>query len=139
MMLHEYHSRSLEAALIRADESIQRMRLLLAEGGQDGVVRKIENNLSEQARAAVLAEVNSLRTLLAALAQAFSLQPHPLDLRSVLNAEIAALWVIFENCRPARMKGYGQEFSQDVSEALEKKIETVLAEILKLRAQLKQI
>jgi len=137
MMLHEYHSRSLEAALIRADESIQRMRLLLTEGGQDGVVRKIENNVSEEARAAVLAEVYSLRTLLAALAQAFSLQPHPLDLSSVLNAEISTLWVIFENCRPGRMKGYGQEFSQDIREALEKKVETLLAEILKLRAQLK--
>jgi len=136
MTLHEYHSRSLEAALIRADESIHRMRQLLTDGGQDGVVRKIENTLPMETREALLANVASLRALLAAAAQTFSLQPHPLDMRSVLNAELATLWVIFENCRPARMKGYGQDFSQDAREKLEKNVDALLAEILKLRAQL---
>jgi Ni,Fe-hydrogenase maturation factor len=137
MRLHEYHARSLEATLSRADESIQRMERLLIDGGQDGVVRKIKGNLSQESREALLAGVSSLRALLNSMVQNFSLQPHPLDLRRVLQAELSHLWVLFENCRPARMKGYGQEFAQETRETLEKNVETLLAEILKLREQLK--
>jgi hypothetical protein len=137
MRLHEYHARSLEATLSRADESIHRMEHLLIDAGQDGVVRKIRGNLSQESRAALLAGIGSLRRMLASMAQAFSLQPHALDLRRVLDAELSALRVLFENCRPARMKGYGQEFAKEARETLEKNVETLLAEILKLREQLK--
>jgi hypothetical protein len=137
MRLHEYHARSLESTLSRADESIQRMQQLLTNGGQDGAVRKIENMLSEESRKSLLAGVSSLRELLASMAQTFSLHPHTLDLQRVLDAEISVLWVLFENCRPARMKGYGQEFTNEAREALERNIEAMLAEILNLRAKLK--
>ena len=49
----------------------------------------------------------------------FSLTEHPVDLRQVLAAEVSALWVIFEDSRPARMRGYGQEFSPEAKTALE--------------------
>jgi hypothetical protein len=137
MRLHEYHARSLEATLSRADESIHRMEHLLIDAGQDGVVRKIRGNLSQESRAALLAGIGSLRRMLASMAQAFSLQPHALDLRRVLDAELSALRVLFENCRPVRMKGYGQEFAKEARETLEKNVETLLAEILKLQEQLK--
>jgi hypothetical protein len=136
MKLHEFHARSLEATLSQADESIHRMEQLLAEGGQDGVVRKIENTLSAESREILLVTVRSLRTLLTSMAQTFSLQPRPLDLRRVLAAEVSHLWVLFENCRPERMKGYGQEFAKDARETLEKNVDALLAEILRLRAQL---
>jgi hypothetical protein len=136
MKLHEFHARSLEATLCRADESIHRMERLLLEGGQNGVVRKVENTLSKESREALLARVGSLRALLASMAETFSLQPHPLDLRRVLHAEISHLWVLFENCRPERMKGYGQEFAKGAREALVENVETLLAEILRLRGQL---
>jgi Ni,Fe-hydrogenase maturation factor len=137
MRLHEYHARSLESTLSRADESIQRVEQLLIADGQDGAVRKIKGHLSEESREALLAGVSSLRALLKSMAQTFSLQSHSLDLRRVLHAELSQLWVLFENCRPGRMKGYGQEFAEEARMALEKNIETLLAEILKMRTQLK--
>lgn len=136
MRLHEYHARSLESTLSRADESIQRMEQLLVDGGHDGAVRKIKGKLSKESREALLAGVGSLGQLLKSMAQSFSLQPHPLDRRRVLQAELSYLWVLFENCRPARMKGYGQEFAEEARTALEKNVETLLAEILKMRKQL---
>jgi hypothetical protein len=137
MRLHEYHARSLESTLSRADESIQRMQLLLMSGDQDGSVRKIENSLTRESREAFLAGIGTLRALLASMAQIFSLQPRILDLQRVLNAEISVLWVMFENCRPPRMKGYGQEFTEEARETLERYIETLLREILKLREQVR--
>jgi hypothetical protein len=136
MKLHEYHARSLEATLSRVDEALNRMERLLTAGGQEGVIRKIENTLSPGSNEILLAEVRSLRKMVVSLAQTFRLEPHPLDIRRVLDAEISTMWVLFENCRPERMKGYGQAFAKEAREALEKNVEMLLAQILKLRKRL---
>jgi hypothetical protein len=131
--LHEYHARSLEATLSRADEAIHRMERLLTNAGQEGAVRKIENTLSAESREALLGQLHELKGMLEAMAESFSLQPHSLDIRRVLDAEISTLWVQFEDCRPARMKGYGQKFSAEASAALEETVEKLLAHVLTMR------
>jgi hypothetical protein len=136
MKLHEYHARSLEAALSRADQAMNRMEQLLEDGGHEGVVRKIENSLPPMARGLLLAELRSLRVLLNSMAQTFSLEEHALDMRAVMNAELSTLRVVFENCRPSRMKGYGQGFAPEARTALEEIVEKLLTQILTIRAQL---
>lgn len=136
MRLHEYHARSLEATLSRADEAIRRMEQLLTNGGQDGIVRKIEDTLSPESREVLLSQLHSLQSKLATMAKSFSLDPHTLDIRRVLDAEISTLWVLFEDCRPARMKGYGQEFAPDARATLEETVENLAAHVRTMRAQL---
>jgi hypothetical protein len=135
MILHEYHARSLEAMLSRADDAMNRMERLLLNAGQDGAVRKVENSLSIEARDALLTQLRILRSLLAAMAEAFSLQPHALDIRHVLDAELATLWVLLEDCRPARMRGYGQQFAPEARAALEEYVEKLLAHVATMRGQ----
>lgn len=133
MKLHEYHARSLEATLSRADEAIHRMERLLTNAGQDGAVRKIENTLSKESREALLGQLRALQVILAAMAESFSLEAHPLDIRRVLDAELSTLWVLFEDCRPVRMKGYGQKFPTEASAALEETVEKLLAQVVTMR------
>ena len=101
--------------------------------GQDRAVRKIENMLPPESREALLEQLHTLKTMLAEMSKSFSLQPHPSDVRRVLNAEISTLWVQFEDCRPSRMKGYGQQFSQEASAALEETVEKLLTHVLAMR------
>jgi hypothetical protein len=131
--LHEYHARSLESTLNLADAAALKMERLLTEGGQAGVVRKIEDTLSSDARTALLARVRELRAMLANLAQSFSLQIDRMDLRRVLDAETSGLWVLFEDCRPVRMKGYGQEFSPEARAALNETIDRLISHVLEMR------
>jgi hypothetical protein len=136
LRLHEYHARSVEATLSRADEAIHRMERLLTKGGQEGVVSKIEDTLSPELREVLLSQLRTLQVMLARMANSFSLDPHPLDIRRVLDAEISTLWVLFEDCRPARMKGYGQEFAPEARAALEETVEGLVAHVLTMRARL---
>jgi hypothetical protein len=131
--LHEYHARSLESALNLADAAAIKMERLLTEHGQSGVVRRIEDTLSSEARAALLARVRELRAMLATMAQSFSLQMVRMDLRRVLDAETSGLWVLFEDCRPARMKGYGQEFPPEARGTLNETIDKLIAHVLEMR------
>ena len=119
MQLHEFHARSLESSVNLADEAARRMERLLLDGGQEGLVRPITDTLSAEVREKFLAQVRELRRMLVQLVGLFSLTEHPVDLRQVLAAEVSALWVIFEDSRPARMRGYGQEFSPEPKTALE--------------------
>jgi len=111
MTLHPFHARSLASTLTLADASVRRMQRLLANGGEDGLIRSITSSLSADERAVLLRDVRSLQQMLVEMASAFSLPRSDLDLRRVLDGELSGLWVLFEDCRPRRMQGYGQEFS----------------------------
>jgi hypothetical protein len=137
MNLHEFHARSLESSLTLADASVHRMERLLMDSGEEGAIRKIENTLTPQVSALLLECVHTLRDILAAIAQEFSLQPHPLDIRRVLDAELSTLWVMFENCQPSRMKGYGQEFSLEARLELDHTIDRLIAHVLAMRKHLR--
>jgi hypothetical protein len=136
MKLHEYHARSLEATLSRADDAVSRMLLLLKNAGQDGVVRKIEDTLSPESRAALAAGVDTLQKMLAEVADTFSLEAHSLDIARVMDAELSTLRVLFENCRPTRMKGYGQEFSLEAREELNQMMDKLIAHVCEMRTHI---
>ena len=134
MKLHELHARSLSSALGLADSSVQRMERLLTEGGQPGVVRPVEDTLSAEKRRELLEAVETLKRQVNEAAARFDLEKHPLDIHRVLQGEISSLWVIFEDCRPDRMKGYGQIFDPDVKAALEDTVNELTSQTLKIRA-----
>ena len=134
MKLHELHARSLSSALGLADSSVQRMERLLMEGGQPGVVRPVEDTLNTAKRRELLEAVETLKRQVSEAAARFDLEKHPLDIHRVIQAEISSLWVIFEDCRPERMKGYGQIFEPEVKAALENTINALTAQTLKIRA-----
>jgi hypothetical protein len=136
MKLHENHARSLESALNLADAAALRLERLLNERGQQGVVRVIEDTLSAETRSALLGQVRELRRMLAAMVESFSLEPHHMDLRRILDAETSSLWVLLEDCRPSRMKGYGQEFAPGARAALDATIDDLIAHVRRMRARI---
>ena len=122
MTLHEFHARSLASTLILADASVRRMERLLTNGGERGLIRSIESTLSKEERTVLLHDVHSLQRMLTLMAESFALPRSTLDLRRVLDGELSTLWVLFEDCRPERMKGYGQEFSPEERSRLEETV-----------------
>ncbi|SRR5712691_766052 len=137
MKLHELHQRRLEATVSLVEDGLERMERLLTEGGQDRIVRAVEGTISADERASLRESVQKLREALHLLAERFSLERRPLDIRQVLNAELSSAWVMLENCRAKRMKGYGVEFEPQVSAALEESVEQLLAQVIALRAKLR--
>ncbi len=136
MTLHEYHSRSLASTLALADASVRRMERLLADGGEEGLIRFIQNTLSPDECSAILRDVRRLRDMLTLMTETFSLQRSSLDLRRVLDAELSTLWVLFEDCRPERMKGYGQDFSPEDSVRLDETANQLTSHVRRMRGRL---
>ncbi|HXY01400.1 MAG TPA: hypothetical protein VEI54_10805 [Candidatus Limnocylindrales bacterium] len=136
MTLHEFHARSLASTLTLADASVRRMERLLTNGGEEGLIRYIQNTLSREECAALLHDVHSLRDTLTSLAEALALQRSALDIRRVLDAELTTLWVLFEDCRPARMKGYGQEFSPEDQSRLDETVNELTAKVDAMKRRL---
>ncbi len=136
MELHELHKRRLEATVRLVEDAMDRMERLLAEGGREGIVRAVEDSFSAEERREFGEEVRRLREALADLARRFSLERHPMEIRQVLNAELSSAWVMLENCRPKRMKGYGVAFEPEQRRALEESVEELLGHVRSLRSKL---
>lgn len=135
--LHELHQRRLDATVSLVEDGLDRMERLLLEGGRSGIVRTVKDTLSAEDRDDLLERVRKLRALLHAFAQEFSLAHKPMDIRQVLNAELSSAWVMLENCRPKRMKGYGVEFDPAARAALENSVQELIERVIALRARIR--
>src|SRR5579884_772835 len=133
VQLHELHARRLEATILLLEESIARCQRWLNEESP-GVLRVVRTGLDPERRSRLLELLEAFRQDLSGLAQQFRLQHHPVDLVQILNAEFSSAWVMLENCRPRRMKGYGIAFDPAVAAALDSAVDRLTARVDQLRA-----
>jgi predicted NAD-dependent protein-ADP-ribosyltransferase YbiA (DUF1768 family) len=56
----------------------------------------------------------------------------------VVAAELSRLWVVLENARPERMKGYGREFSPEDKADWDKMIEGLMSDVKEMRRTILQ-
>jgi hypothetical protein len=136
MKLHELHQRKLEATVQLIEDGVKRSEDLLRGAGQQGIVRSVESGLSQGERTELLEKLAEFHAALRRFAERFELERRPLDLRQVLNAEFSSAWVMLENCRPKRMKGYGVAFAEAERAALEESVEELLSQVKGLRARI---
>lgn len=132
MKLDERHQRRLEATVQLLEDSISRCRRWLG-GGTEGIVRVVQASITETERQRLLEQLDGFHSALGEFAGRFELRPRPVELAQVLNAEFSTAWVMLENCRPKRMKGYGVRFDPDASEALNRCVDGLLERVGKLR------
>ena len=136
MKLHELHQRRLESTVQLVEASLARIESAVREPESPGIVHAVENTLSVAQRQRILEEVRRFRAVLLEFSGAFELEKHSLDVRQILAAELSSLWVMLENCRPKRMKGYGVSFQPETRQLIEGKLEGLLERVAALRAVL---
>jgi len=77
--------------------------------------------------------MRTIRTRLSESLNRFSVQLRRPEPRQILAAELSTLWVVLENARPERMKGYGREFSPVDKSDWENLIEGLMSDIKEMR------
>ena len=135
MALDELHERRLATVMSAFDDALDRIELLLrsAEQGReapgDSAPRPGE-------LANVQAAAGRIRRRLQAAAARFDVKRSRPNWRQKLAAELSTLWVVLENARPRRLKGYGREFAPQDRADWERLIRDLLAELDHMRAAL---
>ena len=134
MALDELHARRLATVITVFESALDRLDLLLktAETGSGGEPSDIKPEQVHRAREKMAA----VRTRLASSAVRFAVQARKPAPKQVVAAELSRLWVVLENARPERMKGYGREFSPEDKEDWDKMIEGLMADIKEIRRTL---
>jgi hypothetical protein len=135
MKLDELHRRRLEATVQLLEESIARCRRWL-NGTGEGIVRVVRSSIDESERERLLREIDLFHAELHRFAAHFELEPRAIDLAQLLNAEISTAWVMLENCRPKRMKGYGVAFDPGVAAKLDAEVDRLLERVGVLRKEI---
>jgi hypothetical protein len=142
MALNELHARRLATVGNLFDAALDRMELVLhslKEATDGGEASRVS---AEQARF-IRDKIATIRGRLHEGLRRFSVRLQKPEPRQMLIAELSTLWVILENARPKRMKGYGVEFApQDKAEwesliqALMNETELIRGSILKRATKL---
>jgi hypothetical protein len=129
MALDELHARRLATVFTVLEGALDRMELLMrsahaVEGApfpSAGQIRMFEEKIAE------------IRARIRQAAQRFSLRHQKPPVRQALAAELSALWVVLENAKPSRMKGYGRKFSAADRADWEELIGNLLNDVEQLR------
>ena len=126
MALDELHARRLATVANVFEDALGRMERVLKSlesAGED------ERGQIRQARE----KMEAIRSRLSESLGHFAIRPRKPGPKQVLAAELSRLWVVLENARPERMKGYGREFSPADKAAWEKLIEGLMSDVKQIR------
>ncbi|HXX24030.1 MAG TPA: hypothetical protein VEO19_12850 [Terriglobia bacterium] len=129
MALDELHARRLATVANVFECALDRMELVLKSLESAGEDER------EQIRQ-VWEKMAMVRSRLSESLEHFAIQPRKPGPRQVLAAELSRLWVVLENARPERMKGYGREFSPADKAAWEKLMEGLMSDVKEMRRML---
>lgn len=135
MKLDERHRRRLEATVQLLEESLARCRRWL-DGTGEGIVRVVRSTIGEEERERLVREMDRLHTALHGFAEEFELESRAVDVEQLLNAEFSSAWVMLENCRPKRMKGYGVAFDPGAAAKLDAEVDRLLENVRVLRREI---
>jgi hypothetical protein len=131
MALGELHARRLATVASVFGSALDRMELVLksleSESGDEPLSVKPEQiRLGRE-------KMVTVRNRLSESLKRFSIQLRKPGPKQVLAAELSTLWVVLENARPERMKGYGMEFSPSDKADWENLIEGLMSDIKEIR------
>ena len=134
MALDELHARRLATVAI-FESALDRMELVLKSlespyGDGPSPVQAEHIGLARE-------KMRTIRTRLSASLNRFSVQLRKPEPRQMLAAELSTLWVVLENARPERMKGYGREFDPLDKADWEELIEGLISDIEEIRRVVK--
>jgi hypothetical protein len=116
MALDELHARRLATVGNLFDAALDRMEQVLHSAEQSTEGREASAVSAEQSRF-IREKMAAIRGRLHEGLRHFSVRLQKPEPKQMLVAELSTLWVILENARPERMKGYGVEFApQDKAE-----------------------
>lgn len=132
MALDELHVRRLATVVTVVEDALDRIELVLRtlEKSQQASSHHVTTEQIPQARE----RMEMIRRRLNEALERFAVRPHKPEPKQVLAAELSALWVVLENARPERMKGYGRKFAAADKADWERLIEGLLQEVEQIRS-----
>jgi hypothetical protein len=137
MALDELHARRLATVGNLFDAALDRMELVLRSQEGSADAGEPSRFSAEQARF-IRDKMGAIRRRLHEGLRHFSVRLQKPEPKQMLVAELSTLWVILENARPERMKGYGVEFApqdkaewKNLIEALMQETELIRGTVLK--------
>ena len=143
--LDELHARRLATVANIVESALDRLELLFRSLEASSEAQTPHDALESEFAVAVGSGITpaqiqqareqmaSLRHRLRKALERFSVRPSKPEPRQILAAELATLWVVLENARPGRMKGYGKKFAPADQTAWEEMVEGLLRDLEKIR------
>jgi len=133
--LSENHRRVMGSGMLIVDAAAVRMLNLLENRSSPAAMNVIEGEVSEREREHIRTWLRELQALIARLVDKYHLQPAKKNLRRILASDVSQIRVTLEDCRPARIRGYGA-MSASSAESMEADLQEMLRIANRLRALL---
>jgi hypothetical protein len=117
--------RAVSSGMLIVDAAAVRMLNLLENRSSPAAMNVVEGEISEREKEHIHARLKELESLIVEFVYKYQLQPSKRNFRRILAADASQIWVTLEDCRPGRIRGYG-EMSASRAESLETDLRQML-------------
>ena len=132
-LLNENQRRALAARLAMLDRFFYDVEQLLIYDAPRGEMFEVINDLADDQKETVLSLLNEGRREIRASRHQFSLEAKREYVHRMMAGHLSIFWTILEDCRAAKLKGFG-EVSQGLSAELDPKIESLIRVVNSLKS-----
>jgi hypothetical protein len=123
--LNEAQKNSVSVTMVLADQALSLCERLLRQGGEQGRMYTIEDDLSVSQKEKLLHRIEEMRNILEQLDLSFQLTHHVSTLTQQIGGELTYVWTILEECGSRRLRGYGP-----VAESLKADLDPLLVRLI---------
>src|SRR5208282_3034638 len=123
--LSDNHRRVIASGMLIVDAAAVRMLDLLEDRNSPAAMKVIEGSVTESEREQIRAGLLQLQELIASFVPKYDLQPSKKNLRRILASDASQIWMVLEDSRPVRIRGYGAMLASS-AEPLEADLQELL-------------
>jgi hypothetical protein len=127
------HRRSIANALRYTEERLGQIEAALTDQGSLRILHHIEDDLTPLQKDRISGRIYTIRSLIASLKGALSLEVPITPLSQMIGGATSALWVTLVGTEPERLTRYGP-VPEEISTGLGPALEAIIAQIRELQA-----
>ena len=110
------------------EEALRNTDRLIVDGDRKCILYSFRTNLSTKKNELIRSKIKETLSYLAIVSKELELKPREYSIERIIKSEMSLCWESLEECRPKRMKGYG-EYPLHNKESIESMIDHLTGSI----------
>jgi hypothetical protein len=112
--LSEGHKRRLTVSLFIIEKDLRRIKSALKGGHPErAIFYRCIDNVNSASKPRIIAAISDMLNEIKEMKEILELETEDIELRADISAALDEIWVILEELRPEKLKGYGQLSESD--------------------------
>jgi hypothetical protein len=123
--MEENVANAVKSGLYIVEKNLNMIMQTFVRPNERSIMHSISDDIDPAVKSRMLAVIDSMFSEIALLKKIFNLETYQESASWRVHSSISEVWIVLEECKPERLKGYGKMTEQDI-DTLNRHIDSLL-------------